>query len=132
MQRSEVWSHFVACVALNGNPRGVCWDDEIDVTSSKARQPSQRTKKRNDRLDAVNGVVIPSKLAEGEWPWTSSNLAKSGTPQDVSCPICNKTFHRRDHLKSHFPACVNLSGNPHGLTWDHGLPKLKRGPQPKK
>ena len=127
VQRTEVWSHFVACVALNGNPNGACWDDEIGTGYSKLLQPSERTIVTKANLDAVNGVVIPSKLAEGELP-APANCPQSTTPGHIACPICTSLFSRRDHLKSHFPACVKRNGNPNGLKWDHGLPVLKRGP----
>ncbi|CAF9943338.1 MAG: hypothetical protein ALECFALPRED_011077 [Alectoria fallacina] len=92
--------------------------------------PSTRSKNRSDRLDAVNGVVIPSKLAEGELPKNLASQACADTPLHLLCPICRGAFGKRDHVKSHFPACVERNGNPYGMRWDSGLPLLRRGPRP--
>lgn len=121
--REEFQSHFVACVAQNGNPSGVSLRDE-----SSAGAPSERTKKRNDRLSAVNGVVIPSKLAVGQLPYKGPSQAGDSATLNLSCPLCKGLFGKMDHVKSHFPACVDRNGNPDGLRWNDGLPVLRRGP----
>ena len=121
-------SHFVACVAQNGNPSGVYLRDEL----RSARPPSERTKKRNDRLSAVNGVVIPSKLAVGQLPYTGPCQPGDSATLNLSCPLCKGPFGKMDHVRSRFPACVDRNGNPDGLRWNDGLPVLKRGPTPRK
>ena len=126
--REEFRSHFVACVAQNGNPSGVYLRDE----SSRVRPPSARTKKKEDRLNAVNGVVIPSKLAVGQSPWMAPPQSGSSATLDFACPLCKGYFNKMDHVKSHFPACVDRNGNPDGLRWNDGLPVLKRGPKANK
>ena len=126
--REEFRSHFVACMAQNGNPSGVYLRDEL----RSAGAPSERTKKRNDRLSAVNGVVIPSKLAVGQLPYTGPCQPSDSATLHLSCPLCKGPFSRPDHVRSHFPACVDRNGNPDGLRWNDGLPVLKRGPTPRK
>ena len=154
--REEFRSHFVACVAQNGNPSGVYLHDELRsarppsertkkrhdrlsaVPSERTKKrndrlsavPSERTKKRNDRLSAVNGVVIPSKLAVGQLPYTGPCQPGDSATLNLSCPLCKGPFGRADHVRSHFPACVDRNGNPDGLRWNDGLPVLKRGPTP--
>lgn len=91
--------------------------------------PSTRSKNRSDRLDSVNGVVIPSKLAERELPKNLASQARANTPLHLLCPICRGAFAKKDHVKSHFPACVDRNGNPYGLRWDSGLPLLRRSPR---
>lgn len=141
--REEFRSHFVACVAQNGNPSGVYLRDELrtarpplERTKKKNDRlsaiPLERTKKRNDRLSAVNGVVIPSKLAVGQLPYTGPCQPGDSATLNLSCPLCKGPFGKMDHVKSHFPACVDRNGNPDGLRWNDGLPVLKRGPTPRK
>ena len=91
--------------------------------------PSTRSKNRSDRLEAVNGVVIPSKLAEGELPKNLASRTRANTPLHWLCPICRGAFGQKDHVKSHFPACVERNGNPYGMRWDSGLPSRRRGPR---
>lgn len=81
-------------------------------------QESERTRDMNDRLNAVNGVVIPSRLAAGKVPEILSSHAKPSTPLPFSCPLCQGPFARKDHVRSHFPACVERNGNPDGLRWN--------------
>ena len=126
--REEFRSHFVACVAQNGNPSGVYLRDEL----RSARPLSERTKKTKDRLNAVNGVVIPSKLAVGQSPWMAPAQPGYSATLNFACPLCKGYFSRMDHVRSHFPACVDRNGNPDGLRWNDGLPMLKRGPNPRK
>lgn len=120
--KSEVRSHFVACVGRNGNPKGWRWDDGSTGRSTKSLAPSHRTVQMRESLNAVNGVVIPSKLAPGESPKTVPSLARPGASLDFMCPLCDQSFGKKDHVKSHFPACVNRNGNPDGLRWDEDMP----------
>lgn len=90
----------------------------------------KRIEKTNRRLDAVNGVIIPSRLAPGEVPKNLQSRSRAGTPLTLLCPLCRGGFGKKDHIKSHFPACVERNGNPDGLRWDHRLPSSKPGPRP--
>ena len=117
-QRNSIQAHFVACVKRNGNPQGRRWND---LPRPRARPESDRTRVSKARLNAVNGVIIASKLAPGVLPTVHLSHAKSGTPLTFSCPLCGGRFGRKYHVKSHFPACVDENGNPMGLRWDGGL-----------
>lgn len=101
-----------------------------DLSLAPRFEPSERAKKRNDRLDAVNGIIIPSKLAIGELPKNLKSQASPNTPLHLLCPLCKGAFGKTDHVRSHFPACVDRNGNPSGLRWDDGLPLTNRGPKP--
>ena len=156
-QTYEVACHFVACVDQHGNPDGAYWDDCLSVTGqttipresehvitqtatpqqppqtikrSGPRYESERKKKFNDRLNAVNGVVIPPKLPPRKKSQVQPSQSRpSSTPLQISCPLCKSLFGKKDHVRSHFPACVDRNGNPDGLRWDDGLPKWPRGPR---
>lgn len=95
--------------------------------SSRSSKPkmSARTRRFNDRLDAVNGVVIPSKLLPGTLPNKHISKAHADAHLSMFCPRCKGAFAKRDHVKSHFAACVGHNGNPDGLRWDDGLPAGK-------
>ena len=95
--------------------------------SGSASRPSKRRSgaKRKPpgsfyaRLNACNGVVIPSKLEPGEAPriviHSHRKIPKTGGSK---CPICGGRFTDRGHLQQHFAACVNTNGNPDGHYWD--------------
>ena len=117
-QRENIKAHFVACVERNGNPRGRRWNDGPQVG---LRPQSERSRVSKARLDAVNGVVIASKLAPGALPTVHASRATSGLTLNLQCPLCGGLFGRKDHVKSHFPTCVETNGNPGGLRWDDGL-----------
>ena len=159
-QKYEVACHFLACVDQHGNPDGACWDDCSSVTGQSQEseqvisqtatpQPSPqiiikptptprsgpnyesaRKKKFNDRLNAVNGVVVPPKLPAGKKPQTPFSRSRSSTLfLQLACPLCKSRFGRRDHVRSHFAACVDRNGNPGGVRWDDRLPRVRRGPR---
>ena len=159
-QRYEVACHFVTCVDQHGNPDRACWDDRLSATTGQAtpsqqeseqpirqaattpqiprpprsgpRYQSERKTKSNDRLNAVNGVVVPPKLlARRTFHVHPPSLPRpSSTPgSHFACPLCKSLFGRKDHVRSHFPACVDRNGNLDGLRWDDGLPKFPRGPR---
>lgn len=157
-QRYEVACHFVACVDQHGNPDGACWDDYYSSSSTGQatsspqesehatrqtatrqviepiptqgpRYESERKTRFNDRLNAVSGVVVPAKLGLRTPVQTQSSMSYSSTQLEFPCPLCKSLFGRRDHVKSHFVACVNRNGNPDGLKWDDGVPKFPRGPR---
>lgn len=126
-ERLDVRSHFIACVARIGNPNGARWDDGLPE-----EQLSQHAQQMKDVLDAVSGVVIPSKLAPGESIKPNPSRAKDHTSLKFACPLCNTLFNKIDHVKAHFPSCVRRYGNPDGIRWSDGLPTLKRGPKPRR
>lgn len=155
-QKYEVACHFVACVDRHGNPDGVWWDDCTSTTehttnsqvsqqfirqtatlqqSPQITQPllkdPERKKICDDRLNAVNGVVIPSKYPSGQIIQTPLTKSRSSARLEWACPLCKSLFARQAHIRSHFAACVDRNGNPDGLRWDDGLPKRKRGPKAK-
>ncbi|KAM0802283.1 hypothetical protein BDR22DRAFT_971360 [Usnea florida] len=83
---------------------------------------SARTKLFNDKLAAVNGVVLPDKLPPGTAPLVHQSKVKNanGKRLTIRCPRCGGLFGKRDHVRSHFVACVGRNGNPEGLRWDEG------------
>lgn len=105
-----------------------------------AEQRNARNKKAAAYLAAVNGVVIPSKLAPSEPPnrgfsntaghsnINNSILASGHTSiKDDSgdaqkrkhlCPVCGTRFPKMHHVKAHFAPCVKRNGNPTGARWD--------------
>ena len=117
----DVRAHFVACVGRNGNPRGLRWDHNSRNRRRGRHPPSERTRVMNQRLESVNGVVSASKLAPGMLPVAYRSQAKSGYSLSLACPVCGGLFGKLDHVRSHFPACVDKNGNPLGLRWDDGL-----------
>ena len=157
-QKYEVACHFLACVDRHGNPHGVCWDDcssllltgqsqQVITQTATPHQiinptprsgpnyESARKKKFNDRLNAVNGVIIPVPIppklpatGKGKKPSQTQSSSRSRSLQLV-CPLCKSRFGKRDHVRSHFVACVDRNGNPGGLRWDDGLPRFRRGPR---
>ena len=157
-QKYEVACHFVTCVDQHGNPDGARWDDCTSITgqtptsqqvirqtATPQQRPqtltpipplrygphyvSKRKTKFNNRLNAVNGVVIPSKLPAVKPAHSPPSKPGSSILSQLSCPLCKCSFARRDHIRSHFPACVDRNGNPDGLRWDDGVPKFSRGPR---
>ncbi|KAL9133142.1 MAG: hypothetical protein Q9175_005684 [Cornicularia normoerica] len=96
--------------------------DSSQSTHNPTAKVSERVKAFNDRLDSVNGVVIPSKLVPGARPTNLRSHAKANTSLTMICPLCKGAFSRKDHVKSHFATCVHRNGNPNGLRWNDGLP----------
>ena len=68
-------------------------------------------KKNPATADAVDGVVIPSKVLPG----VLLDKHKSNTNADAHfamfCPRCEDAFAKRDHVNSHLAACVGRNGN---------------------
>ena len=118
---------------ISKNTRRNLANSRVGASASKSSRSSpyleskisQRTKVFNNRLDAVNGVVIPSKLLPGLLPNKHQSKANADAHLSMFCPRCDGAFAKRDHVKSHFAACVGRNGNPDGLRWDAGLPAGK-------
>ena len=118
---------------ISKNTRRHLPDNQVRASASKitrsstAQNPklSARAKLFNDKLDAVNGVVIPSTLLPGTLPDKHKSMANADARLTMLCPRCKGPFGKRDHVKSHFAACVGRNGNPAGLRWDDGLPSGK-------
>ena len=83
-----------------------------------ATQPAKRIRKKKMPLAAVNGVVIPSRIASGSHPNQGLITGQPPASQDFHCSICNRGFALKDRVRQHFPVCVNRNGNPYGLKWD--------------
>ena len=99
--------------------------------SSKRRSGAKRKPPGSfyARLNACNGVVIPSKLEPGEAPriviHSHRKIPKTGGSK---CPICGGRFTDKGHLQQHFAACVNINGNPDGHYWDDLVKDLAKDP----
>ena len=112
----------ISKTTLRNQPNSRIGASASKSSRSSTSKPSTRTKLFNKKLDAVNGVVIPSKLLPGTLPTKHQSMASPDTPLTMLCPRCKGAFGKRDHVKSHFAACVGRNGNPQGLRWDDGLP----------
>ena len=136
--------HFISCVKTNGNPTGArCNDakasDTKALTTSRVIAPqkprgrrhrqryherpvapqslqSERQRRYHERLAAVNGVVIPSKLAPGQIP--RQKITDTSADGTYACPICGSLYKRQYHVQSHFAHCVENNGNPTGARYD--------------
>lgn len=78
---------------------------------------SSRARTFREKLEAVNGVIIPSKLDIGQIPSKPQNLGHDHMRERV-CPICRAGFRTNYHVQSHFASCVEKHGNPRGAKWD--------------
>ena len=106
-------------------------DPITTVTRTDPSRLSERSRKDNERLAAVNGIVTPSKLAPGVKPPKSASHARDTTKLDRYCPICDSAFGTNYHVKSHFPGCAIRYGNPTGAKWDDAIPpQFKKRPNP--
>ena len=88
----------------------------MQSSNSNARPASARMMREAAALAAVNGIRSPSQVIAGQAPdqgvWDQS-------PDKIHpCPICGRTFARKYHVQSHFPACVGRNGNPNAARWD--------------
>ena len=81
-----------------------------------AVQNKERNAKAERNLAAVNGVIIPSKVAPGESP--AQGGWKDSDRMVHACSICERRFAARHQVKSHMLACVKRNGNPNGVRWD--------------
>lgn len=95
--------------------------DDVKVGGRTKKQRDDRQANEAQRLNAVNGKVIPSTLAPGQRPqqgeWTEDETTV------YPCSICGMRFKRKYNVKSHMPACVKRNGNPNGAEWDDAWKK---------
>ena len=63
------------------------------------------------QLTRLDGVVIPSKLPEGQESFEPSETPKDRA-RDKTCPTCGQTDTMLDNTQSHFMTCVCRNGNP--------------------
>ena len=110
--------------SLQGNQAGLVATPPLPAprphrSPKKWGKRNEKTQAKYDRLDTVNGVVTPSKLAPDQAPIMRPSRANAGTPLRYVCPLCTARFANSWHVKSHFPGCVGRNGNPDGLRWDH-------------
>lgn len=88
------------------------------------------TRAYSEKLAAVDGTVIPSKVPAGQQPW-KHHLFDPDKAQNYSksCVICGSGFSTTANVRSHFVACVMKNGNPTGARWHQNI--NYKPPQPK-
>lgn len=78
-----------------------------------------------ERLASVNGVVIPSRVPEGEELYRKrplhSNIRRVKQKSRMTCIICDADCKDQRGLRAHFVVCVERNGNPNGARWDDPL-----------
>ncbi len=89
-----------------------------DTTTTTEAQKFQKPNREAARLAAVNGVVIPSKVAPGNRPNQGKLINYISGAQDSECNICGRGFSSPSHARPHFAVCVGRNGNPYGVKWD--------------
>lgn len=88
-----------------------------------------------EQLAKVNGVIVPSKLPEGQPPVKAikSRLAtKSLINARNKCSICGHIAVKAQTIRDHFVICVKRNGNPTGAHWDDEIRYLHRRRQTKR
>lgn len=110
--RNNVKVHFSICIIKHGNPDAFRWNDHISL---KRRKGEIKDKARNDRfrdaLQAYSGIVIPSKLPQGEAIIKYMSSARQG---HRLCDVCGGgPFSENCHVKSHFISCVKKKRKPY-------------------
>jgi hypothetical protein len=90
----------------------------IPPTRKTEAQKSAKPNKETERLAAVNGIVIPSKVAPGNRPHQGKQVNNDSDAQPVNCNICGRGFSSPSHARPHFAVCVGRNGNPYGVRWD--------------
>ena len=126
--RDILKTHFVDCVGRNGNPQGFYWNTELDKEERLGQEGDPRCGPEIlARLNAINGLVIPSLLKPGQPPIESSfKRPFAGVTNFKRCPICDDQFKTEDSLRCHFVECVDRNGNPQGLCWSAYLDGKER------
>ncbi|KAL6719489.1 hypothetical protein ACLMJK_003729 [Lecanora helva] len=99
----------------------------VPSVNRRAVKDPERQKKTRARLKRTSGVVVPSKLGEGEFPVPLQDHEEPRS-RGQQCPICRSWFNRSDHVRTHFPLCVDTHGNPQGLRWDAAIDLSRRAP----
>lgn len=87
------------------------------LTSEGIAEMNERNRKDRERLAAVNGIVIPSKLSVGQ----RANQGREHKESDRKihpCISCARKFATRHQVHVHFATCVNRNGNPTGARWN--------------
>lgn len=78
-----------------------------------------------NRLASVNGVVLPSRVSEGEGLYKKralhSNRRRGNKNSRMTCIICDADCRDQRGLRAHFVVCVERNGNPNGARWDDPL-----------
>lgn len=80
------------------------------------KQRQERNANEAKALAAVNGVIIPSKVAPGASP--NQGKWQDGPSMVYPCSICERKFKESYQVKSHMAFCVSKNGNPTGAFWD--------------
>ena len=115
--RTTVKKHFPGCIIRHGNPDALRWNDHSSLKPLRkgGLKDQARTDKYHDTLQAYSGVVIPSKLRQGQAIVKFMSSSRQG---NHLCAICGGgPFSQTYHVKSHFITCVNKYGNPTGANW---------------
>ena len=73
-----------------------------------------------ERLAAVNGIVVASKVGPGQ-QLIKKPFYKVGPRSKYKCAICKGACRDKRELRDHFVACVGRNGNPDGAIWDECL-----------
>ena len=126
--RDRLKTHFVDCVGRNGNPQGFYWNAKLDSEERLGQEGDPRCGPEIlARLNAINGVVLPSLLKPGQPPIQSPQKRTfAGVSSFKRCPICDDRFQTEDSLRCHFVECVDRNGNPQGLCWSANLDSKER------
>lgn len=127
----EPRSAFQNASGINSKPL-VSSAPQPPLTSNGAfRTRRERTRRENENLEAVSGVIVPSILALGQTPIKIEFQNRNNLILIRFCPICDSGFPKTDHLKSHITSCARRNGKPHDASWDDYLEDRirKRGPR---
>lgn len=89
-----------------------------DLSTGTSADKAEQSSKDAERLAAVNGVVIPSRVAPGNRPHQGKTRSSFSGIEKYMCNICGRGFQYKNRISNHFPGCVDRNGNPYGLKWD--------------
>ena len=81
-KNSHVKSHFVACEARNGNPKGARWNDGLRIGNANGGRPAGSKRKRNNARPALP-VRRPNA---SEFQSSDSSPAPSAEPSELTKP----------------------------------------------
>lgn len=77
------------------------------------------------RFAAANGVIVPSKVPQGEQPQKKRPMRVEKPTWEkkakMTCIICGSARRDLRGLRDHFVVCVGRNGNPNGACWDDSL-----------
>ena len=105
------------------------------VPVSKPRKRSWRKGSPGyQRLNSINGLVLPSTLKPGQPPFKSPRrpiyfawVRSQG--RNKGCRICGDWLTMKSKVNNHFVHCVRRNGNPQGNFWDDAFERRKWSPR---